>query len=53
MAEQKGEQGDLIDDTGDDLDTDSGVVELADDADKGDDDNHAADQQNNFNQNMM
>ena len=53
MAEQKGEQGDLIDDTGGDLDTDSGVVELADDADNTNNDDTTANQQNNFNQNMM
>ena len=53
MAEQKGEQGDLIDDTGGDLDTDSGVVELADDADDTNNDDPTANPQNNFNQNMM
>ena len=53
MAEQKGEQGDLIDDTGGDLDTDSGVLELADDADNTNNDDPTANQQNNFNQNMM
>lgn len=30
MAEQKGDQGDLIEDTGEDGDADSGVLELAD-----------------------